>query len=144
MAETITVTLPEVVYLSVATQGPAGRDGASADLPYFTTGEALGGHRMVVLIDDKLYYADQSNISHMGLVRGMTLGAASTGASIQIQTSGVLTEPSWNYTPNLPLYLGTNGLITTIPPSSGFVLEIGQTISATKIFLQTGQALLKG
>jgi hypothetical protein len=101
----------------------------------YAAGVALGGHRMVVIDDGVLVYADASIPDHGERVLGMTLGAVSEGEAAIVQTGGFVSEPSWNLIPDLPIYLALSGQISQIPPTSGFLLALGSAVSETKVYL---------
>lgn len=93
---------------------------------------------MVASIAGDIVYADASILSHRGKLVGLTLSAASAGVTLDIRGDGEITEPSWSWTVDQPVYLGTNGLLTqTVPvkPSSEFLQRVGFAVAATRIFL---------
>ena len=55
-------------------------------------------------------------------------------------TFGAITNPSWTWTPEQSLYLGSNGSIATTSTINGatFSLKIGYAISSTKAFIKIG------
>jgi hypothetical protein len=55
-------------------------------------------------------------------------------------TFGAITNPSWTWTPEQSLYLGSNGAIVTTSTIDGaaFSLKIGYAISSTKAFIKIG------
>jgi len=117
--------------------GPQGLQGVPGPAIFtYSAGIDLSGHRMVVLDDSALVvYADNTVDAHANKVIGMTTGAAMVGAGVTIQAGGELTEPSWDWTLNIPVWLGVNGLLTQAVPVSGFSLIIGFPISQTSIFI---------
>lgn len=100
-------------------------------------GETLSGHRVVVIVDNEAFYADNTNPDHLHLVRGITVASALLGETTCIQISGPLVEPSWTWTPKLPLYLSTNGTLTQSAPSSGFLKQIAVADTPTRIMIDT-------
>lgn len=101
----------------------------------------LSGHRAIALTaEGKAIYADHT-LSHSAVVIGITTGAAMAGATATVQTSGKLTEPSWNWVPGI-VYVGTSGGLTQTAPTVGFVMAIGTALSATEIFIQKQNALI--
>lgn len=113
-------------------QGPAGVDGASTMT--FVANGAIGGHRAVVADGDgKISYADATNATHVNAVVGITLGAAVDGAPVTVQATGEIVEPSWNWTPLLPVFLSVNGLLSQSAPGSGFHLVLGVPTAPTKL-----------
>jgi hypothetical protein len=61
-------------------------------------------------------------------------------ANTQTVTLGTLTNPSWTWTPDQTLYLGSNGEIVTSSTIDGaqFSLKVGYALSATKVFVKIG------
>lgn len=121
-------------------QGPQGIQGVPGPVGgsalQYPAGVALSGHRMVVLdAAEQAIYADKDTPAHAGKVLGMTTGAAALGDIATIQTGGEMTEPSWAWTLDTPVWLGSNGLLTQTAPASGFSLIIGFPITATKMFV---------
>jgi len=104
----------------------------------------LGGHRMVVLnSEEQAIYADNTNLSHARKVLGMTTGATSAGDMATIQTGGEMTEPSWNWTLDSPIFLAADGLLTQTQPASGLSMVVAFPITQTKIFLNLREPLIK-
>ena len=124
-------------------QGPQGAQGIPGPVGgsalQYPAGAALSGHRMVVLEAGLAIYADKDTPAHAGKVLGMTTGAAALGELATIQTGGELTEPSWAWTLDQPIFVGVTGTLTQTPPATGFVLTVGFPITATKIFLAIGE-----
>lgn len=126
--------------LEVALQGPPGPpglNGSSASAPYITflADGPLGGNRAVRLVAGLARYASSSALADAGLVLGITQGAAVSGAPVQIQTSGLMTEPSWTWTADQPVFCGTNGTLTQTAPTAGFDLILGVALSAIQIHI---------
>jgi len=118
-------------------QGPAG--GTAITAP---AAQALGGHRAVVLnASGAADYADCTTPAHMGRFAGITAGAASAGQPVTIINAGPLTEPTWAWTPDAPVYLASSGLISQTPPATGFLQIIGMTLSATTLFVSPREPL---
>lgn len=126
--------------LYVYRQGPEGRPGG---LVTKTAGTALGGHRLVVIGDEgKAIYADPSIISHGHRVLGMTTGAAAEGGDVTIMSVGELTEPSWSWLPEKPVFLGASGVPTQTVPTSGVLVQIGFATAPTKLYIAIKQPFI--
>ncbi len=129
----------DIEHVEVGMQGPPGIPGIQGppgDTPLLTAiaGTAIGGHRAVVFDSEgTVIYADQSIQSHAERVLGISTGAANAATEVTIQTGGELTEPSWNWDLELPIYLGTNGLLTQALPTTGFIEQLAIPLSATSI-----------
>jgi hypothetical protein len=136
--QVLSVVSPEQVYIIAdGAQGPVGPPGPTGGYALqYPAGEALGGHRMVVLDDTgKAIYADNTVLSHANKVLGITTGAASMGATATIQTGGEMTEPSWLWALDTPIWLSSSGMLTQVAPVTGFSLIVAFPVSATKAII---------
>lgn len=93
---------------------------------------AIGGHRVITMSGE---YADCDNPAHGSAIAGVTLQAVSAGQPLDAQYLGEMEELSWHWTLNQPVYLGTLGQLTQIPPETGILIEIGRPITATKLLI---------
>ena len=61
-------------------------------------------------------------------------------ANNETVTLGTLTNPSWTWTADQTLYLGSNGNIVTTSTIDGatFSIKVGYSLSATKVFVKIG------
>lgn len=122
--------------------GQDGQDGlASGQIVSKTAGAAISGHRAVRHNSSGLMVYASADQPEARSVYGISLGAASSGQSMQVQTLGDLEEPSWTWTPGLPIYLGLNGALTQTVPVANQQIQIGVAITATKAFIRLGQAI---
>jgi hypothetical protein len=139
------ISTPNIVKV-IGIQGPAGAPGQGAvELMTKVAGESLGGHRVIIIdSDNKVYYADRTNPVHMYKVVGITRGAVNSGDNVEIQTYGLMTELSWNWTAGQPLFLDTNGLLTQTPPTNGFLLIIAEALTSTDIFISIKNPIVLG
>ena len=140
--DALQVTAP--VY--IGQRGVAGADGApgvaGGVVIQCTAGEALGGHRVVVLnASAEAVYASNAVPEHLHKVLGLTTGAVILGAEATVQTGGEMTEPTWAWTLDAPIFLGVDGLLTQTPPASGFLLVVAFPVTATKIFIKLREPL---
>lgn len=149
----IGVTPPDVV-LSLGTflrgeTGPAGPGGPGAGAVQSVianAGAALGGHRMVGAnsAGDYTYVGPNVLLDALRAV-GMTTGAAALGAPVTVQTRGPITEPTWAWTPDQPIYLAANGLLTQTAPlaASGaiFQMVVGVALTPTSMYVQLSPPL---
>lgn len=110
-------------------------------------GMDLGGHRIVVITTDgHAIYADSHTLAHAHKVIGITTESASTGSLVRIQLSGLLTEPSWSWTLDEPLWAAANGMLTQTPPDSStgdaFSQIVGTPIAATAAIISIQQPIV--
>lgn len=117
-------------------QGPPGPSRLANTVVHFPAASALSGHRAVVLNDlGQAIYADHRTLAHAGKILGVTLNAAAAGELIAIQTYGRLSEASWTWTLDAPVFVGADGLLTQSAPNTGFVVTVGFPLSATELFI---------
>lgn len=109
----------------VAVVGPAGQSGDGLSV---LAAEALGGQRVVTINGFHAEPADTATVF------GITRGAVSLGQTAQVQRFGEMTEGSWSWTPDGPLFIGASGTLTQTPPS-GAVRRIGYALTSTSIFI---------
>lgn len=96
----------------------------------------LGGHRVVQVFNGFASYADK-DLDYIGQL-GFTMSAYDIGDEMQIFTSGVVTEPSWNFNKG-PVFLESNGLITQVKPTTGTVILVGRAVSTTAMSINFQQ-----
>lgn len=135
---------PGIVVSSATAPGPAGADGADASEISHVAGAALGGLRLVVLADDgRLVYADNTDPSHLRRAVWITTAAVVEDDPVVVKTYGEITESGWAWTPGSSLYLGTNGQLTTTPPSvpAVFLVQVAHAVTPTTIFFNPRQPI---
>jgi len=109
---------------------------APATVSMFTAGETLGGHRALYIANDgKAYYADPTAPTSK-LLAGITTGAATVGGAAAVQTEGVITEPSWNWTSAGSVWLAASGQLTQTVPTSGYLVQVGVPMGPTKLRIE--------
>lgn len=106
-------------------------------------GESIGGHRAVVIsADGQAYYADRAQSNNMGRIGGITLNAAAPGDVLNVMQSGQVIEPSWSWTPFLPIFLDHAGGLTQVVPADGFLIVLGSALNATSMFVNPNPPLV--
>lgn len=107
---------------------------------------SISGHRVVRGIDAaEVGYTDVTDPSQVFSTLGISLNGANAGDVVNVKTQGEVTEPSWAWTPLMPIFLAANGMMTqTAPaqPAAAFVLCVGYALSATVMRVQIGIPIL--
>lgn len=135
------VAFREIMRGPQGNQGPPGT-GTAAIISDRIAAQPLSGHRVVrTLPNGTVSYADRSVPGHADSVLGLTIGAAAAGARVDVMSSGFITESSWTWIPNQPLWLGSTGYLTQARPVSGSMLAVGFAETATTIFIRIGQPI---
>jgi hypothetical protein len=119
--------------------------GAGGSDPTITPKLASGtivGHRVVRCVDAaEVAYTDVTDPNQVFSTLGISLNSAAPAAVVNVKTEGEVTEPSWNWTPLLPIFLAANGFMTQtapVSPAAAFVLCVGYALSATTMRVQIG------
>ncbi len=132
---TVVVNADSLVTIAAGTQGPQGIRGpiglSGAGLIELTAGMDVGGNRVVT---GSAEYADNTDLSTIGRIIGITVGAALSGSLVNIMANGEL-DGFYGLTVNEPVYLSTNGTITQALPTAGYLQKLGVAISATSILI---------
>jgi hypothetical protein len=100
--------------------------------------EVLGGHRVVIVNSgNKLLYADNAVPEHMWKIVGITTQAAVLGTScIYAVDNQEIQEGSWTWDTTKPIYLTGLGLLTQVPPTTGFINIVAFPTSSTSLIVR--------
>ena len=81
-------------------------------------------------------YFTQPDLESLSRYAGVTRMATVIGDPIDVVRSGLMTEGGWTWTPNLPVFISANGVLTQTQPVAGIpIRRIGWAISATELNL---------
>lgn len=128
------VSSPTVIINNV---GPKGDTGATPSAISYTANGTVNGHRVVKLSGGSLVtLADSVSTNDAQHILGISNNTALDGETVTITTFGELVEPTWTWTANQIIYCGTNGTLTTTPPTSGVCIIVATALSATIIFVK--------
>jgi hypothetical protein len=68
---------------------------------------------------------------------GVTISAAAQGYDVQVQVSGVISDPSWSWTTGESVLLGPDGMLISAQNSSDPVsILIGQALSPQRLLIR--------
>lgn len=70
-----------------------------------------------------------------GSAVGIATGGAIAGATVTVQYEGLLSDPSWSWTPNQPIFIASNGVLTQSAPTVGYSQIIGYPIGTTSLLI---------
>lgn len=105
---------------------------------------SVGGHRVLSInANGGIVYAssdDQSMAPRS--VFGVTLGAAVAGGHVDVLIYGEIVESTWNFDVQLPIFLGSNGVMTQIPPASGWSIILGQPTSTNSMLFNPREPIV--
>ena len=107
------------------------------------SGHDINGHRIVRIDNGVAYYANNSDVEFPHSAVGMTVMSTLKDYETQIQVSGDITEPSWNFDSGKPVFLHLNGEISTNCPDTGYVQIVGTTITNNTISINIQQPIVQ-
>lgn len=142
----------DVELVEIITAGPQGQQGIQGPIGtpgqnYVTkiAGENLGGQRFVIgNSNETVTYANQSDLTNLGKVIGITLTSASMGENVDVLLFGFIEFNGWSFDVSLPVYLNNNGLLTQTPPSTGFSQIVGFAETPTSLFVSLREPIILG
>ncbi len=117
------------------------------DVPHpesFLASGAVSGHRGIKVTTEGVTYCDAMTLGDQEFLVGISTTAAAEGQPILFLNEGKLIEPSWSWTPGLPIYCGPNGVLTqTHDPSWAFVVIVAVAINATTVWIRIQPAIVQ-
>jgi hypothetical protein len=108
--------------------------------------EVIGGHRVVIVnSDNKLLYANNSIPEHKWKILGISTQAAVLGAAcIYAINNQEIQEVSWAWDTAKPIYLTGLGLLTQVPPTTGFINVVAFPTSPTSLTVRLSNPITLG
>lgn len=140
------ILTPKVRAVIPATQGPTGAPGANGSAPEVTApaGANMSAGRAVVMLAGSFFYFQPTNPAHVGRLVGITKTSATISNPVAAQTGGIISDVSFAFTPDLPVFIGTDGELTTTPPGAGnLVQKVGLSLTAGQILLNFNITLIQ-
>ena len=101
---------------------------------YLPASRDIGGHRVCISTELGVDYADNTTPDHINRVVGISNNSAITGDLVTIISEGEISGLS-GLSVGLSVYVSTNGEITQIVPTTGFIQKIGIAISSNSILI---------
>jgi hypothetical protein len=137
------VAVVEDTAVTIVEVGIQGSPGESASDPVFSAAVTLSGHKALKLnAAGKVEYVSSAEPLDIRKVIGIGLNAATANNPVTVRSQGDIEESSWNWTPGLPVYLGTSGALTQTAPISGFIQILGTATAATRMFVMIEPPIL--
>lgn len=89
-----------------------------------------------------VYATSNGTVSHATLstvattqVIGIAKGSALPASSVQVQPSGQMQDPSWNWIPGQSIYLSNNGNLTQTLPTTSWHVELAVADATNSIII---------
>lgn len=85
-------------------------------------------------VNGEAVYASNDTLANAQVI-GISNTGANAGSPVTIKTSETISDPSWNWTKGT-VFLGTNGQLTQVAPTSGAILvHVGRAITPTTLLI---------
>lgn len=128
---TLNVTEPLRIEVGTGYNGQQAIASGTLDVT-ITAQEAVGAYRAIGY--DGMY--TQPNADSLSIYAGVTRMATIVDDPINVVRSGLMTENAWTWTPDAPIFIGIDGVLTQSQPLAGNpIRRIGWAISATELNL---------
>lgn len=123
---------------------PAWRNLESQQTVTILASEDLGGHKAITASG---YLADVGTIAHAPQIIGISMSAVMNGEPLDVVVYGLVSEPSWSFTPGQPVYVGVSGALTQIAPispASKYRSLIGIATASDKLLVNVSESIILG
>jgi hypothetical protein len=88
--------------------------------------------------DSKIYIC--SNIDAFA-VMGVAISSATIGGMVNVRTSGLLEDSSWNWIEDIPIFCSTDGILSQTPPTEGYMVQMGVPKTPTSMVINIQKAV---
>lgn len=115
------------------------------DSQVFQAGEYIDANEAVILLNNRIYQANNQISSHASKVIGVSTNSGDIDDDIMVVLEGEVVNNSWDFDINRPIFVGTNGLLTQDPPSNPpavFSLIIGIPVTNKKIHVTVKDSIM--
>lgn len=102
------------------------------ELIYRPAGVVMSALTVVYEKNGRIYPLDYRDGDNISLLAGITIAAGDVGRSIQVRTQGFLNDDSFNWEIGR-VYLGMEGRLTQVPPTSGYLVVFGSAVSNKRL-----------
>lgn len=141
------VTIEDLISQDAPNRLKLGSDGkllaSTETLTKTAINQAIGSYRAVIAVgENSCDYANSSDVLHFDRLLGLTTHAAAQNTTINILRQGEISDTSWSFIANKPVFVADNGLITQTPVTAGFNQQIGVALTPTKLLIKLYQPIL--
>jgi hypothetical protein len=120
-------------------QGPQGAPGVASAQEYVVD-QDISALRVVraTSIFGHVVYAQPGDTSLVGV----SITAATSGGNVTVAgTDHIVEDSSWSWTPETPVFCGTDGVLTQTAPTSGVLMVVGLAHSSQILVVRFGQPI---
>lgn len=125
---------PRPAILTTARSDAAGSGTSSAVSPR-PAGAVLSALRVVSLVSGQYFYSDPSDANSVFAIAGLITTAATPGQIVTPIRDREIQDSSWNWARGQPIFLGSDGTLTQVENSTGWLVVFATPLSANTIFV---------
>lgn len=131
-------------YLEQGNEGASVVSDAAKEINFTSVlGEDISALKVAYVdTDQKAYIATNNDTYKKALALGMAKTSGVSGQTITFISFGRFDDLFFNFPVGTDLYLGTNGTITDVVPSSGHLTFVGQSLGSGSIFFNVKKTII--
>lgn len=99
-----------------------------------TAGETVSALKAVYELSGQVFALDSQDVDHAALYLGIAVSSATIGSDVIIQRAGTIDDASWSWAGG-EVFVGTEGSLTQVAPTTGFKLIVGNSPSPQRVNL---------
>lgn len=99
-----------------------------------TAGETVSALKAVYELGGQVFALDSQDVDHAALYLGIAVSSATIGLDVIIQRAGTIDDASWSWAGG-EVFVGTEGSLTQVAPTTGFKLIVGNSPSPQRVNL---------
>jgi hypothetical protein len=116
--------------------------GAASNLETYPAGENVNAGRLVIIDGGEAFYFQTSDPTHAGRAFGITRSSATTGNTLTVQPSGIVTDAGFSALTETTVWATANGQLSNTRPSSGNVQKVGVYLGSNKLLIDFSQQII--
>lgn len=126
----ITVELAAAIVVS-----DGGNGGGDVAMPSLTAAQNISALRMVANINGQYDYANPLDPIAAWSIAGISLQSINIGGMLTPVNNQPVIDQSWNWVRGSPVFLGTAGMLTQIPPLTGNLITVARVLDPKTLFI---------
>jgi hypothetical protein len=99
------------------------------------------GYAVKVNSLNQLERCSSHNLAHLNTLIGLAKQTGNIGDIVAVSEDEFMTNSSWNWQPDKPVFLGTDGALTQTLIGVLFVQQVGVALTPTKIVIRISQPI---
>lgn len=111
-------------------------------LPTLPAAQPLSALRLVSISSSNYTYSDPADLISAGSIAGLTLQSVNAGSNIKPIVNQLVSDQSWNWVRGSPVFLGSAGTLTQLPPSSGNLVAVARVLDSKTLFINIEDAIV--